>query len=69
MTPPIAVRLATSADVDDIAAMSRVQIEHGLPWRWTPERVRRFVRDRDTNVAVAREGGRLVGLRHHAIFG
>lgn len=56
MTPLIDVRLATVADAGPIARLSRGEIERGLPWRWTPQRVARFVRDRDTNVAVAREG-------------
>src|SRR5690349_17408901 len=63
MTPLIDVHLATLADAEHIARMSRAQIEQGLPWRWTPGRVARFIRDRDTNVAVARENsGRPVGF-------
>ncbi|RYG72145.1 GNAT family N-acetyltransferase, partial [bacterium] len=59
----VAVRLATGTDVNDIAAMSREEIEHGLSWRWTSERVRRQLRDRNTNVAVARGGeGSLLGF-------
>jgi ribosomal-protein-alanine N-acetyltransferase len=42
--------------------MSRDQIEQGLPWRWNPERVRRALRDRNTNVAVAGEGRHLLGF-------
>lgn len=60
MTPLVDVRLATVADAEPIARLSRAHIEQGLPWRWTPERVARFVRDRDTNVAVARESGERV---------
>jgi hypothetical protein len=33
------IRLATRDDVRAIAALSRTEIEHGLPWRWTPPRV------------------------------
>ncbi len=62
MTAPVQVRLATRADVSGIAAMSRVQIEQGLPWRWTQERVRRSLRHRNTNVAVVAEDGVLVGF-------
>jgi ribosomal-protein-alanine N-acetyltransferase len=62
MRPPISVRLATSGDVHGIAAMSRDLIEHGLPWRWTPERVRRCLRDRNTNIAVASEDRLILGF-------
>lgn len=50
----MAVRLATGADVHDIAMMSRDEVEQGLAWRWTSERVRRHLRDGSTNVAVSR---------------
>jgi ribosomal-protein-alanine N-acetyltransferase len=56
------IRLATRADVGAIAAMSRDLIEHGLGWSWTPARVQRSLRDPDTNVTVAQEGGRVVGF-------
>lgn len=46
------VRLATPADAEAIAAMSREYIEHGLPWSWLPARVERAIRNPDTNVAV-----------------
>lgn len=56
------LRLATLADARAIAEMSRDQIEAGLAWSWTPERVRRAIRDRSTNVVVAMEGIALVGF-------
>lgn len=49
----IEIRLATPADVKAVAELSRREIEYGLPWRWTPPRVLRALRDRETNVAVA----------------
>ena len=59
--PPI--RLATRDDVRAIAALSRTEIEHGLPWRWTPPRVQRSVADARTNVCVAVHGdGSLLGF-------
>jgi len=59
-TPPI-IRLAARNDVRAIAALSRTEIEHGLPWRWTPPRVQRAVADGRTNVCVA--------VRHDALLG
>src|SRR4051812_27854119 len=56
------IRLATLRDARAIAEMSRDEIEAGLSWTWTPERVRRSIRDRATNVAVAQEARRVVGF-------
>jgi ribosomal-protein-alanine N-acetyltransferase len=56
------IRLATLRDARAIAEMSRDEIEAGLAWTWTPERVRRSIRDTSTNVAVAHEGRQLVGF-------
>ncbi|HET9864824.1 MAG TPA: GNAT family N-acetyltransferase [Steroidobacteraceae bacterium] len=56
------IRLAASVDAEGIAAMSRDHIEQGLGWSWTVERVRRAIRDRDTNVAVVHEDGKLIAF-------
>ena len=52
MLADVTVRLATTADAEGIAAMSREYIEQGLPWTWRAERVARAIRDPGTNVAV-----------------
>lgn len=52
MIADTAIRMATAADAPAIARMSRDLIEHGLPWRWTVERVARTIRDPNTNVVV-----------------
>jgi ribosomal-protein-alanine N-acetyltransferase len=65
MHPPEAgcrIALATRDDVAAIAALSRDAIEAGLEWSWTPPRVARSLRDRATNVIVARDGARLLGF-------
>jgi ribosomal protein S18 acetylase RimI-like enzyme len=62
MRAGIQLRLATRRDVDDIAVMSRDLIEHGLPWRWSAERVLRSLRDRSTNVVVATGDETLLGF-------
>ncbi|MFC5489820.1 GNAT family N-acetyltransferase [Dokdonella soli] len=59
-TPEIS--LAVRADAPRIAAMSRDLVEQGLGWRWTPSRILRVMRDRATNVAVAREGEGISGF-------
>jgi ribosomal-protein-alanine N-acetyltransferase len=56
------IRLARPADAARIAAMSRDYVEAGLGWRWTPARVLRMIRDRDTNVALAEADGALAGF-------
>ena len=62
MPAPVEIRLAAPEEAVAIAALSREAIEHGLPWRWTPQRVRRSLRDRSTNVVVAHEQGSLHGF-------
>ncbi len=68
MIADAAIRLATAADAAGIARMSRDLIEHGLPWRWTVERVTRTIRDPNTNVAIVddREGIAAFGIMFHA---
>ena len=58
--PPIAV--AGPSDASAIAVMSRDLIEYGLEWRWRTNRVARAIDDPDTNVAVVRRGGELIGF-------
>src|SRR5688572_9030261 len=52
MTP---LALARTADVVEIARMSRDLVEDGLGWAWTPGRVAKSVRRRDALVVVARD--------------
>ena len=59
---PLTLRLASRADAPAIAALSRDRIERGLGWRWTAPRVLRSIGDRETNVAVAPQGDRLLGF-------
>jgi ribosomal protein S18 acetylase RimI-like enzyme len=56
------IRLAGRGDAAEIAAMSRVQIEQGLPWSWTEARVAGAIRNADTNVAVVGAPGALRGF-------
>jgi [ribosomal protein S18]-alanine N-acetyltransferase len=57
MNAPLTIRLATRDDARAIAALSRTEIEHGLPWRWTAPRVQRCIADARTNVCVATQQG------------
>jgi len=52
-----AIRLAAPRDAHAIAALSRDAIEHGLGWRYTPDRILAALRSRSTNVAVIQARG------------
>jgi len=56
------LNLARIGEVAAIARMSRDLIEQGLDWSWTPNRVAASVRNRSTNVVVARSGNRIAGF-------
>ncbi len=62
MIADVAIRLATPLDATDIAAMSRDEIEHGLPWCWSHDRVAAAIANPDTNVAVVGEFGALTAF-------
>lgn len=62
MTVRLDIRLAMGTDADAIASLSRREIEHELPWKWTSSRVRHAIADRATNVAVAYAGTVLVAF-------
>lgn len=47
---------AKLSEAATIARLSRMIVEHGLPWRWTPGRVATAIRARDVEVAVIRDG-------------
>ena len=53
----LAIRFATAADAAAIAALSRDEIEHGLPWTWRAARVLRAIADPDNNVIVGGPAG------------
>jgi ribosomal-protein-alanine acetyltransferase len=56
------LQLARAADATVIANMSRVLIESGLGWRWTPQRVLASIRAANVNVLVARIDDRIAGF-------
>jgi ribosomal protein S18 acetylase RimI-like enzyme len=58
----LVVRLAAESDAAVIATMSRDLIEQGLAWSWTPQRVARHIRNRDTLTAIASDGERVIGF-------
>jgi ribosomal-protein-alanine N-acetyltransferase len=58
----ITLRAAHSSEASAIASMSRLHIEYGLNWRWTPAKVKRHVRDKDTMVLIASNEGTMAGF-------
>jgi ribosomal-protein-alanine N-acetyltransferase len=62
MAESLRITLAEVADAPAIALLSRDEVEQGLGWSWTPERVRRAIGAHDTNVVVARQGAQLAGF-------
>lgn len=62
MSDACGIRLAGQRDALRIAEMSRTLIEVGLGWSWTPKRVLRCLQHPDINVAVACDGGDILGF-------
>jgi len=58
----LVLRAAHSSEAGTIASISRLQVEHGLNWRWTPARVRQQILDKETMVLVASVGGVIEGF-------
>jgi ribosomal-protein-alanine N-acetyltransferase len=42
--------------------MSRLHIEHGLNWRWTPKKIRRYIKDHESMVLIASVRGEISGF-------
>ena len=62
MISQLAIRFATPADADAIAALSRDEIEHGLPWTWRAPRVRHAIANAETNVVVVGAPGAVIAF-------
>ena len=68
MISHLTIRFATRGDAAAIAALSRDEIEHGLPWTWRETRVRHAIGDPETNVIVVGPPGAVVafGVMYYA---
>jgi ribosomal protein S18 acetylase RimI-like enzyme len=62
MSDSVILGPAKIGDAPGIANMSRLLIEPGLPWRWTPRRVAAHMKERENLVVVARDDRTLVGF-------
>lgn len=58
----IRFRPAHRSEARLLASLSRMHVEHGLRWRWTPARVRRQIDDPDCMVLIASLSGEIAGF-------
>ena len=58
----ITLRFGRLTDAAGVALMSRELIESVLGWSWTPERVARSIRDRDTVTLIGADGERIIAF-------
>ena len=58
----ILYRAAHVSEATAIAGMSRLHIEYGLRWRWSPARVRRHIKNPETMVLIASRQGSMAGF-------
>jgi ribosomal-protein-alanine N-acetyltransferase len=56
------LRAAHRSEATAIASISRLHVEYGLRWRWTPPRVRKQIDDPDTMTLVASLDGKIAGF-------
>ena len=56
------IDFAKVSDVTEIGNLSRKYIEHDLGWKYTPEKLKKLIKNRSINVVVARKGNKLVGF-------
>lgn len=62
LTRKTRIEFARAADVPAMARLSRDDVEQGLGWRYTPQRLAWLIRHRQKNVVVARIGDRFAGF-------
>ncbi|MDH4047042.1 MAG: GNAT family N-acetyltransferase [Gammaproteobacteria bacterium] len=60
-TTPV-IRAAHISEAALIASASRLHVEYGLQWRWTPSRIRQQIRDPETMVLIASVRGDIAGF-------
>ncbi|MES9990796.1 MAG: GNAT family N-acetyltransferase [Candidatus Thiodiazotropha sp.] len=58
----LTIEFARLADADEIAVISKNEIEYGLGWKYTPARIARIIRDSSKNIVVARNDSKLIGF-------
>lgn len=56
------IEFARHSDAVEIGMLSKSDIEHGLGWKYTPEKIVKLIGDSSRNVVVARVESKLVGF-------
>jgi ribosomal-protein-alanine N-acetyltransferase len=56
------ISVAHISEAVDLASVSRLHVEHGLRWRWTPAKIRQQILDPETMVLVASVRGDIAGF-------
>lgn len=56
------IEFADLSDVMEIGELSKKYIEHDLVWYYTPEKLKKLIKNNVKNVVVARKGKKLVGF-------
>lgn len=56
------IEIAKLSDATEIGLMSKNDIEYGLGWKYTPERIMILIQDKSKNVVTARTESELVGF-------
>lgn len=56
------IEFAKLSDATEISIISKNDIEYGLGWKYTPERIARLIKDKTKNVIVVRTETELVGF-------
>lgn len=56
------IEFARFSDAAEIGLMSKIDIEHGLGWKYTPETILKLIGDSSKNVVVARVESKLAGF-------
>jgi ribosomal-protein-alanine N-acetyltransferase len=57
----LVLRTAHRSEASAMATLSRLHVEHGLNWRWTPNRIRQHIAAEDSVALVASVSGNLEG--------
>lgn len=58
----VTIELAVRSDASDIGELSKSDIEYGLGWKYTPQRIEKIIGDRTKNVVVAQMDMQLAGF-------
>ena len=66
---PILTELARFQDIEDMAYMSRDEVEHGLHWRYRPQRIHALLRTPDTTAVCVHFQSKHSSRRHLLGFG